>query len=180
MPAPSHSGAHLARCLTGGASSAKVRARENEIPSGPITLTTLVRLQPLALSRLPAPVVRASILPRPEIRSGRGSAQKGLYFQFIALKFGMNARIEAGHRKYLADRTRKPRGRAPREEIDLGAGLLHRRCIPGAPLTQHDMAAWWGCSQGYIYFLQKQALGKLRAMSDDPVLREFLDEALAR
>lgn len=47
-------------------------------------------------------------------------------------------------------------------EIDLGLELLRMRQIPGEPLTQHDIAAWCGCSRGYIFMVEQAAVRRVR------------------
>jgi len=46
--------------------------------------------------------------------------------------------------------------------IDAGLILLEKVTAPGQTWTQEEIAIACGCSRGYIWFLEKQALQKLR------------------
>lgn len=50
----------------------------------------------------------------------------------------------------------------PDGSIDAGLLLLNAVRAPGAVLTQQEIADACGCSRGYIYLLEKQALEKIR------------------
>lgn len=60
------------------------------------------------------------------------------------------------------DKTVAKFGRTKSSRIDLGLELLARRAMRGRTLTQHDLAAWCGCTRGAIYLIEKQAMKKLR------------------
>lgn len=60
--------------------------------------------------------------------------------------------------------------------MDLGRQLLQMRCIYGVPLTQEDMAPWWGVSRQRIDQIEHMALRKLRFRMNRETweeLREF-------
>lgn len=62
--------------------------------------------------------------------------------------------------------------------IDLGLELLYIRRLRGVELTQDDIAAWCGCTDGSIFLIEQRALKKLRnrlLFTSDPLLQEFRD-----
>lgn len=62
-----------------------------------------------------------------------------------------------------------------RQSIDLGLALLSLACKPGVPITQEDIAAWCGCSRGYIHLVEQAALRKLRrSLDQNPMLAELV------
>ncbi len=54
------------------------------------------------------------------------------------------------------------RGKEKAARISLGLDLLARRLRFGQTLTHQEIAAWAGCSDGYIVMLEQSALRKLR------------------
>ena len=85
----------------------------------------------------------------------------------------------ARHRKRragLRDWSVRP-GAHRRARIDLGLALLQLCARPGVPLTRADIAAFCGCTDGAIYWIESRALQKLRRalhLRGNPALRELL------
>src|SRR4051794_2873653 len=62
--------------------------------------------------------------------------------------------------------------------VNLGLALLELHCIPGQPLSQDDIAAWCGCTNGAIAVIERKALKSLRIKLrcvKDPRLLELMD-----
>lgn len=74
------------------------------------------------------------------------------------------------------------RGRRLTRRINLGLSLLHLCAEPGVPLTRDDIAAWCGCSDGAILWIEQRAIRKLRRalyLRADRQLRELIDSLLS-
>ena len=60
------------------------------------------------------------------------------------------------------DTTLTLNGREKSNRVDLGLALLSRRALPGVSYTQDEIAAWAGCRRSTIYFIERNALKKIR------------------
>jgi hypothetical protein len=66
------------------------------------------------------------------------------------------------------------------KRIDLGLDLLAARMSYGQTCTYQEIAAWCGCTDGFIYQVEKRALRKVRKGKLINVLREFGLERLLK
>ena len=95
--------------------------------------------------------------------------------------------LHQAHRKYWSDRTAArqtlQKANANTNHIDLGLAILSAITPPGVVRTQHEIAAYCGCTVGNIYWIERRAIHKLKKqlfMHGNHELRELVEAITGR
>lgn len=75
------------------------------------------------------------------------------------------------------------RGQAQTERIALGLAIAEHHARPGEPMPLEVLAEFCGCTDSAIFYIEKDALKKLRErllFQRDPLLRQLAEEFFER